>query len=519
MSSDSPPENTASHRTPSAVGVPFGRFRLLDKVGSGDVADVYRAVAVGVQGFERRIAIKVMQPEVREEQLGRLFAEEARITALLEHPGVVQVYEYGIIDATPFIAMEYLRGKNLDETLKGLRARGEHLTPSLAVFIAHEVAAALAHAHTLEDDQGQPLGLVHGEVMPANIMLVREGAVKLLDFGVSALARDPRYTVTRRERPLPRHTAYLSPEQVAGQRAEQGSDVFSLGIVLWELLTGRQLFAAGSERRTLANVTGAEIPAPSRLVPGIPPELDRLVLAALARDVDGRYPGAAPLARELEEVADLVPGRHGDLSALLDGLWGSPHDTGKVRTLAGPAAFGPPSRPSVARTLTPSPETDPLADAGRAPTQRLMGDTTLAARPGRTPQPHGGSLRRLLTDPRAVLLGGTGLLGGFIVTAALLARQPAEIMTPPAHPPARSAGLSPVRPATVERLPASSCDSPDAGPPCLAPLAAAPARPRTGESRSHPVSRPTSHHASPSNRHAEPVRRGLEDRRPNPFRE
>src|SRR4051794_13649463 len=163
MSSEPDSGIPSKQRLTSEHGVAFGRFRLLDKIGEGDVAEVYRAIVVGIEGFERRIAIKVMQAEVGEEQPGRLFAEEARISAMLDHPGAVQVYEFGSIEDAPFIAMEYLRGRNLDETINVLRAQDERLSPSLAVFIAHQVAAVLAHAHELEDRQGLPLGLVHGE--------------------------------------------------------------------------------------------------------------------------------------------------------------------------------------------------------------------------------------------------------------------------------------------------------------------------------------------------------------------
>ena len=155
------------------------------------MSEVFRATVVGVQGFERRVAIKLMRPDVAEVEPGRLFAEEARVSAMLEHPSVVQVYEFGIIDSAPFIAMEYLRGRNLEQVMKVLRALGEGLPPALAVFIAQKVAAALSHAHELEDDRGHPMGIIHRDVTPANIMLVHEGAVKLLDFGVSRVVHDP----------------------------------------------------------------------------------------------------------------------------------------------------------------------------------------------------------------------------------------------------------------------------------------------------------------------------------------
>lgn len=543
--SSAPPDKPSKQSAPGDPGVPFGRFRLLDKIGEGDISEVYRAVAVGVEGFERRIAIKVMQAEVREEKLGGVFSEEARVTAMLDHPGVAQVFEFGVIDNLPFIAMEYLRGKNLDETLNALREQGERLSPSLAVFIAHQVAGALAHASELEDERGRSLGLVHGEVIPANIMLVREGAVKLLDFGVTAVTHDPRYTLTRRGRPLPRHAAYLSPEQVAGKGADKRSDVFSLGVVLWEMLTGRRLFAGKNDRDTRANVMRAEILPPSRLAAEIPPALDRVVLAALVRDVGRRYRGAEALARDLEEVIRTVPSRHGDLTALLERVWGTPRDTGPVKTLAAQtnplaAPPPPPSRPDLSRTTTPRPhaavEPERLADAGREPTTRLMGDTTLAALLGREPRRRVGSWWRSLGDPRALLIGGAGLVVGLTIAAAVLSRE--TPLVEPVRPPisierAAAPAVAARPPAVVSTpVPRPSCDSPDAGPPCLGPVVEPPpaVEPRTAEPRAQrPGHRspkgasqgqaPAEQSAIPPLRPLTPARGGLDDRRPNPFDE
>src|SRR3954465_12683237 len=170
-------ELSRSTINPADRGTPFGRFRLLDRVGTGDIAEVFRALVVGVQGFERRVAIKVMRGDVAESEVGRLFAEEARVSAQLDCAGVVQVYEFGVIEAAPYIAMEYVQGKNLADVLGGLRAQGERLPPPLAVFIAQELTAALIHAHEGEDNRGLALRIIHGGIHPSNVMLGREGAV------------------------------------------------------------------------------------------------------------------------------------------------------------------------------------------------------------------------------------------------------------------------------------------------------------------------------------------------------
>jgi serine/threonine protein kinase len=494
------------------MGRPFGRFRLLDKIGQGDVAEVFRAVVVGVQGFERRVAIKIMRPDVTETEPGRLFAEEARVSAALDHPSVVQVYEFGAIEGTPYIAMEYLRGKNLAEVLSALRSLGEPLLPALAVFIAQEVAGALAHAHETEDVNGLPLRIIHGNVSPANIMLVREGAVKLLDFGVWPVVAGQVPLVKRQGKPLPLNHPYLSPEQVLGQPIDERSDLFSLGVVLWEMLTGRSLFGGKSERQTLSNVTRATLQPPSAFAPDIPQSLDEVVLAMLARDPARRYRSASLVAHDLEEVALALPSRHGDLMALLDRLGGSPRETGPTRTLAGEAA-GPPSRSSRPVAIPPAqmqPLTPPRFPTERTPTTRMMGDTTLAAILAR--EPRRATLRaRLLADPKSLVVGIGGLVAGLVIAGALLTGR-SKPVAHPTEPPARTVAtptitrMPPVVAATPAAPVTSPCASPDAGPPCWT---------GTTEPGAPPPKVPASR---PRRSRAEPVRPGLEDPKPNPIK-
>jgi serine/threonine protein kinase len=454
-------------------GTPLGRFRLLDKIGSGDVSEVYRATVVGVEGFERRVAIKVMRPDVDEVEVGRIFAEEARVSAMLDHPSVVQVYEFGAIEGVPFVAMEYLRGKNLEQVTAALRSLNERLSPALAVFIAQKVASALGLAHELEDEHGHPLGLVHGDVTPANILLVREGTVKLLDFGVARITRDPSL-VTRDGHALPRNFRYVSPEEAQGHPPDKRSDVFSLGVVLWEMLAGRPLFGGPYDRQTLANIVRAEIPPPSRFAPDVPPELDAIVGAALSRDLERRYRSADMLAQDLDEMTRVLPSRHGDLPALLERLWERSREVGTI-------------------------------------------DSTLAA----IPVP--AQLRpwsRRLVSPKTILLGAAAASVGFLVAASLVtgggiapdrAPTPEPAATVAPAPPSRPALPPPavLQPAAVP----PPCGATDAGPPCE-PIAAQPApEPKRSErARRHRSS------SSRGDRDRDPSRKPpLLDRRPNPF--
>jgi serine/threonine protein kinase len=307
-----------TYATPSGeVGVPFGRYRLFDKIDSGETADIYRAVALGAQGFERIVAIKRIRPEAEVADISRVFADKARLSALLEHRNIVQVYDFGAVDGNHYIAMEYLRGKNLEQVLGSLRSSGERLSPALAVFVAREVALGLAHAHDYSDERGQRLGIVHRDVSPANIMLLQAGAVKLLDFGI-ARAINPTTITPARANFVRGKCHYLSPEQISGDPVNARSDIFALGVVLWEMLTGRQLFGGGSTFAVTSAVTSGRIPAPSTIVPALSADLDRVVLTALARQPSERYASADRMAADLEMVMRALPSRHGDLSSLLE---------------------------------------------------------------------------------------------------------------------------------------------------------------------------------------------------------
>jgi serine/threonine protein kinase len=320
MPAESDSSSAVSPSPPSAeVGFPFGRYRLLDKIGSGEMADIFRALALGAEGFERVVAIKRIREEVSQvADIGKLFADEARLSALLDHPNIVQVYDYGTVEDCHYIAMEHLRGKNLDQVLAALRRRDERLPAPLAVFIAREVARGLSYAHGLRDERGQRLEIVHRDVSPANIMLLHAGAVKLLDFGIARVSSRLRLATTgARAGSLRGQCPYLSPEQITGDPVDGRSDVFALGAVLWEMLTGRQLFDGSSEFAIMSAVIKEEIVAPSQLVPGLPEALDRVVLTALARDPDDRYPTAGMMAADLETVMRTLPCRHGDLPAFL----------------------------------------------------------------------------------------------------------------------------------------------------------------------------------------------------------
>jgi serine/threonine protein kinase len=264
------------------------------------MAEVYRAVSHGPGGFQRQFVIKrIRQEKAASKEFVEMFINEARISALLEHPNIVQVYDFGQVDGDYFLAMEYLRGRNLLAVGRRLRSNGSDMPPDLAAYVAREVARGLYHAHTLTN-QGKPLGIVHRDVSPSNIMLLRTGGVKLLDFGIARATMKLR-TITPIGGLVKGKLSYLSPEQVRGQGVDGRSDVFSLGVVLWECLTGLRLFYDPNDLETMRNVLHRPIPKPSEVRTGVPAALDAITLRALQRDLDLRYPDAAALASALEE--------------------------------------------------------------------------------------------------------------------------------------------------------------------------------------------------------------------------
>jgi eukaryotic-like serine/threonine-protein kinase len=461
---EAPGTPLATPRGPLTSPLVFGRFRLIERIGAGGMAEIWRGVAVGDQGFERTVAIKRIREEVAQmADIGKLFADEARLSALLDHPNIVQVYDFGSVNGDCYIAMEYLQGRNLDQVLMALRRTGEHLPPGLAVFIAREVARGLAHAHSLRDPRGRPYHIVHRDVSPANIMLLQAGAVKLLDFGIARVTSELRLAVTQ-GRALRGKCPYLAPEQITGGRIDGRSDIFALGVVLWEMLTGQRLFGGESDLDTIANVLNRNIPRPSALVADIPAALDRIVMGALARDTDRRYRMADFMAADLDEVMRALPSRHGDLAALITRLFGpsaqeraatgqagdrsvtAPHltaprfalelptDAGGALPLVGPNDVTKRELPLVDVAPAQSPGAAPSAGAaGEADSREVITAPELGARltTGRARRaiPPGGRWTFALVLGALV---ATDLLGALVYRGLVNAR-------PPAAPPAGTA--------------------------------------------------------------------------------
>lgn len=291
---EEPPVRTGLPVSESGPLQPLGGYHLVEKIAEGGMAEVFLARRHGDDA--RLFAVKRLHPALAErEQFVEMFASEGQVATLLRHPNIVRTYEAGRSPEGCFIAMEYLAGRELRELTRYLGERAERLPIPVALWIVEQILAGLAYAHQAADPQGKPLELVNRDVSPTNVMLTFGGQVKLIDFGIAQTT----VGFTSQIGHIKGKIAYMSPEQVRGLPVDRRSDVFSAGIVLHELLSGRRLFTGESDFSMMEAVRLAPISPPSTHNPLVEPELDRIVLRALERQVSARWPGAAELGEAL----------------------------------------------------------------------------------------------------------------------------------------------------------------------------------------------------------------------------
>ncbi|HEX8706030.1 MAG TPA: serine/threonine-protein kinase, partial [Myxococcaceae bacterium] len=259
-------------------GEQIGKYQVITRLSAGGMAELFLGFTAGPGGFRKYVALKRILPDVRtNEQFGRMFLDEARITAAFNHPNITQVYELGEEEDGLYLAMEFISGQDLDHVIKAYRKRNEPVPLGMGLSVMRDVCHALHYAHTFTDPSGRPSPIIHRDVAGKNVMVTYDGVVKLLDFGI-AKARN---SLERTRAGMVKGTAgYMSPEQVRGQPLDGRSDVFSAGVVLWELVTGERLFAAESEREEMKMILEAPIPVPTARVPTVPPEVSTVVLKA-----------------------------------------------------------------------------------------------------------------------------------------------------------------------------------------------------------------------------------------------
>ncbi len=279
----------------------FGKYLLIKQIAEGGMGEVFLARQRGLADVERMVVLKRIRPALRdEEKFENLFLSEARITARLNHPNVVQLYEFGRIDESYFLTFEQIRGLDLAH----LRKRRPGPWPLDVTFeLITQALSGLAHVHALRDFEGKPLNIVHRDVSPPNVMVSSDGITKLLDFGVARSSEQPKDT----ERMVHGKFPYLSPEQCNFEQLDGRSDIFSLGAVLYELLSGQVAFARATRQETMAAVLLREAPAPSTLRQGgLPPVVDQLCMRAMLKSRHERFPGAEVMLAEVEQIAQTL---------------------------------------------------------------------------------------------------------------------------------------------------------------------------------------------------------------------
>ncbi|MEI9950987.1 MAG: serine/threonine-protein kinase [Pseudomonadota bacterium] len=278
------------------------RYELVGEIASGGMATVYLARLTGVGGFQRFVAMKRLHPHLAsEKEFVEMFLDEARIAARIHHPNVVPILEVGASGVGYYLVMEYIEGDTLARLLARAATRGKRLPIGIALRIALDMLAGLHAAHELRDDTGEAVQLVHRDVSPQNVLVGVDGIARITDFGVARAAS--RLTATRVGQ-LKGKIAYMAPEQAAGEESlDRRADVFAAGIVVWEELAAKRLFKAENEAATLSRVMTEPVPPLTTIVPGLSSALSDVVMRALDRNPDLRFPSCAQFADALEAAA------------------------------------------------------------------------------------------------------------------------------------------------------------------------------------------------------------------------
>jgi eukaryotic-like serine/threonine-protein kinase len=282
------------------MATPQQRYKVLEKVAAGGMAEVYRAESAGLEGFKKIVAIKRVLPHLSEKkQFIGMFLDEARVSAHLSHSNCVQVFDIGVGDNTYFIVMEYVDGADLKGVIEHRRKLNQPFPIEEACLICVKICEGLAYAHELVDGRGESLNIVHRDMSPPNVLITRHGEVKIVDFGLAKANSQ-----LERSEPgiIKGKFSYLSPEAAKGLSVDARTDIFAVGIILWEMLAGRRLFMGESDLETVRMVQSARVPSIRELNPQVPPELERVLMRALTEEPGHRYQRARDFGAALNQL-------------------------------------------------------------------------------------------------------------------------------------------------------------------------------------------------------------------------
>jgi serine/threonine-protein kinase len=276
------------------------KYRVLRKLEAGGMAEVFQAEVESIEGFKKQVAIKRVLPHLSQnKQFIEMFLDEARLSLKFSHANVAQTFSIGMSDNTYFITMEFIDGVNVRKMMEYYDRVGEAVDPAIASFVINEVCKGLSYAHNLTGPDGGPLGVVHRDVSPPNILISKQGEVKVLDFG---LAKATSQLESTDPGLIKGKFAYLSAEAAHGLDVDKRADIFSAGTVLWEMVTGKRLFKGETDFDTVMNVRDAPVPPASSINPDVPVELDAILEKALQKDPDKRYQDAAEMGNDIMKM-------------------------------------------------------------------------------------------------------------------------------------------------------------------------------------------------------------------------
>lgn len=286
------------------------RYELLDRIGVGGMAEIFRGKAVAAGGFEKPVAIKRILPHLSQDRrFVELLIAEAKVLSLLKHRNIVQIFDVGLgDDGQYFLVMEYVDGKDIGAVQRALEQKRRRIPFDIALHIGAEICEALEHAHVSRGPDGKPMSLVHRDVSPSNVLLSRAGEIKLTDFGIAKRAESD----ATQGGAVRGKFAYISPEQARNEPLDPRSDVFSVGILMWELICNRRLWSNLDDLSALRAVREANAPRPSEIDRKLPPEIDQILMQALARDKQRRFASCGALGHKLRSLRYSLDETSGD---------------------------------------------------------------------------------------------------------------------------------------------------------------------------------------------------------------
>ncbi len=358
--------------SPPIQGRAFGKYTLIERIGSGGMAEIWRASLRGVDGFEKILCLKRILPQyARNRSFITMFVQEAKLCSVLHHPNIVQIYELGEYEGDYFIAMELVQGMDLLRLLTRASKLGVRIPAEICLFVISEVCKGLSYAHTASDNADKLLNIVHLDVSPSNILLSNQGDVKLTDFGVARAQLEDERGGGSGDR-LKGKLGYMSPEQVTGKPIDRRSDLFSVGIILYEMFTLKRLFLGKTDLETLTNIRDADIEPRLARHSYIPPPVQDMLRKSLARNPDSRY----QWAEDVEEVIDAYLFDHRtrvtrqSLAAFIRELDGKGSDVNVRRSSPSPVALPPVAAPRASESPpagVPDGEMEPVAEPTKQP--------------------------------------------------------------------------------------------------------------------------------------------------------